>query len=125
MRIYSRCESTDYGGDVSLALDACQRFPEQWTTRPWIRPGGAPQVDLPPNWQEKSANRRIEFARQIKKGDVTGEHPAAMGITDAGIADEIIRGYLSGSQHPGGGVARATPHKEELAAAIIADRSAA
>jgi|SRR5450432_1386376 hypothetical protein len=116
MRIYSRCESTDYGGDVSLALEACQRNPQQWTLRPWIRPFGNPGIEIPHNFEAAATTARLEEIATAIVGDRT---------TDPRSAIEIVRAYVSGAQHPGGGVARATPHKEELAAAIVADRSAA
>jgi hypothetical protein len=116
MKIYSRCESTDYGGDVSLALEACQRRPEQWTTRLWGRPFGNPGVEIPHNFEEMATTPRLEEIATAIVGDRTADKRSAI---------EIVRAYVSGAQHPGGGIARATPHKEDLAAAIIADRSAA
>jgi hypothetical protein len=87
--------------DEGAARETCQRFPEQWSLHPWTRPGGTPNVNIPDNWQEKSAATRIDLAREIKGGDLNGETAAALGITDPGVADEILRAYVIGSQHPG------------------------
>jgi hypothetical protein len=116
MRIYSRCESTDYGGDVSLALEACQRFPDQWTTRPWLRPFGNPGIEIPPNFEELATTPRLEEIAVAILGDRTADKRSTI---------DVVRAYVSGAQHPAGGVARATPHKQEIASAVIADRSAA
>jgi hypothetical protein len=100
MKIYNRngwLDTSDEGG----ARETCQNHPTEWTLHPWIRPGGAPNVNIPHNWPEQSADRRIDLARLIKGGDLNGETAMGLGITDRGIADEIIRGYLAGTTHPG------------------------
>jgi hypothetical protein len=99
MRIYNRngwVETSDESG----ARETCERHAAEWTLRPWIRPSGAPNINVPDNWQEKSSDKRIDLARQIKGGDLNGETAAALGITDPGIADEVIRNYIGGSKHP-------------------------
>jgi hypothetical protein len=99
VKMYNRngwIDTSDEGG----ARETCVRHPEQWALKPWIRPGGAPNVNVPDDWQSKSAAVRIDLARMIKGGDQNGETAAALGITDRGIADDIIRAYLAGSTHP-------------------------
>lgn len=99
MRIYNQrgwVDTDDAGG----ARETCERHPADWTLRPWHRPGGAPNICIPDNWSEKSAAVRIDLARMIKSGDLNGETPAALGITDQNIADEVIRAYIVGSTHP-------------------------
>jgi hypothetical protein len=116
VKIFNRngwVETSDEGG----ARETCERHPLEWTTRPWIRPGGAPNVNVPDSWQEQSADRRIDLARQIKGGDLNGETPAALGITDRGIADEIIRKYLAGSTHPDAPKPSPTPPESHPTAA--------
>jgi hypothetical protein len=86
--------------DDGAARETCQRHPDEWRLKPWTRPDGAPNVNIPHNWQEQSADRRLDLARQIKSGDLNGETAAALGITDRNIADEIIRAYIAGTKHP-------------------------
>ncbi len=93
MRIYSRCESTDYGGDESLALEACQRHPDEWTTRPWIRPFGNSGIEIPANFEGASRTRLEEIAVAI-----LGEEERT---SDQRSAIEIVRLYVSGAKHPG------------------------
>jgi hypothetical protein len=101
MRIYN-CNGWIDTSDESGARETCQRHPDEWTLHPWIRPGGAANVNLPHDWQFRSASDRIELARQIKGWDMPGETAEALGITHPVIADEIIRAYVGGSQHPAG-----------------------
>ena len=100
MRIYNQLgwlDTSDEGG----ARQTVQDHPQEWSLQPWIRPGGAANVNVGHDWPAQSAAVRIELARQIKGWDMPGETAAALGITDPGVADEIIRGYVIGSQHPG------------------------
>jgi hypothetical protein len=92
MRIYSRCESTDYGGDVSLAREACQRNPEQWTERPWIRPFGNPGIEIPHNFEALATTSRLE---EIATAIIGAERAA-----DRRSAIEIVRAYVAGTTHP-------------------------
>jgi hypothetical protein len=99
MKIYNRLgwlDTSDEGG----ARETCERHPTEWTLKPWTRPGGAPDVNIRPDWQSQSAGVRIDYARQIKGGDLNGETAVALGVTDPGIADEIIRSYVGGTKHP-------------------------
>src|SRR5260370_27616551 len=98
MHIYNRQGWVDV--DQGAARETCQRHPDEWTLRPWIRPSGMPQVNIPDDWQEKSAANRIDLARQIKGGDLNGESAGDLGVADPVIADETIRNYIAGSQHP-------------------------
>jgi hypothetical protein len=99
MRIYNRngwVDTSDEGG----ARETCERHSDEWSLHPWIRPDGAPNICIPDDWQAKSANVRIDLARQIRSGDLNGETAADLGIADPYIADEAIRNYIAGSKHP-------------------------
>jgi hypothetical protein len=98
MHMYSRLGWVDV--DQGAARETCERHPDDWTLKPWIRPGGAPNMNIPHDWQFKSAANRIDLARQIRGFDQPGETAAGLGITHPVIADEIIRAYVGGSQHP-------------------------
>jgi hypothetical protein len=98
MHMYSRLGWVDV--DEGAARETCQRHPLEWSLQPWIRPGGAANVNLGHDWQFRSASDRIELARRIMGWDMPGETAAALGITHPVIADEIIRNYIAGSTHP-------------------------
>jgi hypothetical protein len=89
MRIYNRngwIETTDESG----ARETCQRHPDEWTLRPWTRPFGHPEVNVPDDFEIGTPTRQEELADAIIHKR-TGEQRSAI---------EIIRAYVTGSQHP-------------------------
>jgi len=88
MRIYNKCGWAETS-DESGARETCERHADQWTTRPWQRPFGN-QVNIPDDFENATPTRQEEIATAIID-DRTDEKRTAI---------EIIRAYVSGSQHP-------------------------
>lgn len=79
--------------DIDATTNA-RKFPQEWTLQPWIRPDGRPDVFICPDWDQTSVAERIALARTTVDG-------RGLEIETIAQADEAIRHYLAGTEHPG------------------------
>jgi hypothetical protein len=94
MMMYSR----DGGIDVSDldAISTCNRFPNEWTLTPWVRPDGRPDVSIPPDWETRfNGAALVELARSTFP-----DYGAGLGLDSPALATAEITDYLARTVHP-------------------------
>jgi hypothetical protein len=87
------------GVDVaeSDAITTCNKFPHEWTLKPWIRPNGRPDVFIEPDWQQLPGPALIRLALTTFPNEGRGTASIDNGMQ----AFDAIAGYLAGTVHPG------------------------
>jgi hypothetical protein len=101
MMMYNRNGGIDVA-DID-AIATCQRHPNEWTLKPWIRPDGRPDVFIRPDWAaDVVGTALLDLARTTFPDNGRG-----IAIDNAAQAIDAINEYLAGTQHPTAGLATA------------------
>ena len=94
MMMYSR-----FGGVAVSDIDAistCNKFPQEWTLKPWIRPDGRPDVFIQPDWMtDVVGTALIDLARST-----FADFGRGVQIDNAAQASTAINEYLAATLHP-------------------------
>jgi hypothetical protein len=78
------------------AIATCNRFPHEWTRKPWIRPDGRPDVFIQPDWDTHFAGVALMDLAKQTFPDIG----AGVDLSTPEKAYAAISEYLANTVHP-------------------------
>jgi hypothetical protein len=92
MMMYSRLGGIEVA--TTDAVSTTNKFPGEWSLRPWRRPDGRPDVLVSTDWMAMPGPALIRLAKTTLVGEGVGLEMNYAQAFDA------ISGYLAGTTHP-------------------------